>query len=244
MNIYSNFSLYDVLAILIPGGIWVVFLYLCFDNFYIKPDSHLFDNGAIQHSSDITIIGGFFLLAFSYIIGLINSCVNDCLFSCFRNNPIEISKQLKKVIDENGNIHLRDNIGCMSTNYKSTRLCQYCISIKKLQDIIKSLNCCKGSWMNENAIEHRTAYYKAYYLLSQKGLLGNIVFLETQVALLRNSIVPIFFFLISSVFVLCSPILLIIGFLIDILIGHVMVERQKKIYYLVWESANYYNVKS
>lgn len=83
--------------------------------------------------------------------------------------------------------------------------------------------------------------YKAYYALNRQKLLGSVPIVEAQVALIRNCLLPLL--LLTSILgyrqFWCCVIPL---FMLTVFLFIVMVQRQNKIYQMVWEAANYYEL--
>jgi hypothetical protein len=94
-------------------------------------------------------------------------------------------------------------------------------------------------------------YYKAYYFLMEKNCLNSIPVLEAQVALVRNLIVLILFYII--IFIHCDNVIYhyvksqlhntfgLAILLLIIFIGMIclLFKIQDKIYYLIWEGYEY-----
>ena len=260
---YPQFSIYDVLAMIIPGGIIMASTYLLFDTSFAESYGHIidqasnnmcdclfpkychklshltpnilvisYDNCIASFNNQINLIQGFFLLATSYILGLINNWLNDGLFRAFRNNEKAIQNELQKVIKLNGNIRLRRFIG---NNYDNTIKikCLLVIQVIILWDIVTCIFT-RNKSTDKKIINE---YYNAYYFLSQRKLISSISFLESQVVLLRNCLIPTILLIIALYKLpLCDYTLL----LVIIFLYTVMVQRQNKIYNIVWEEANYY----
>lgn len=244
MDITSKFSLYDVLAMIIPGGIIMASIAIFLSISSYKETIELCCGCSIEVNKDLTIIEYFFLLAFAYIIGLINNWINDGLFRYFRNNTTDIYNELKKVINKNRNIHLNKYIDPIYFNDTSIRRFYY-IAFFDFVYIMCALIPCEVF----GNIRNPKDYYEVYYRLSRKNLLGSVPLIESQVALLRNCILPLIALLIATYVtsltltrictigtLRCTIAILIISFFI------VMVQRQNKIYYIIWESANYYDL--
>lgn len=194
---------------------------------------------SIEVNNDMTIIESFFLLAFAYIIGLINNWVNEGVFRYFRNNNTDIYNELRKVINMNGNIHLNKYIDPKHFNYTSIRRLYY-IAFFDFVYVVCALIPCKlfGN------IRNPKDYYKVYYHLSKENLLGSVPFVESQVALLRNCIIPLILVAISLFRTNYCDSRLLPWIIIVIIVSSfiVMVQRQNKVYNLIWESANYYDL--
>ncbi|MDE6380848.1 MAG: hypothetical protein K2L11_10270 [Muribaculaceae bacterium] len=240
MDITSKFSLYDVLAMIIPGGIIMASIAMFHNISYYKETIELCCGYSIEVNKDLTMIEGFFLLTFAYLIGLINNWINNGIFRFFRNDQISIHNELRKVIKDNGNIHLHKYVGSKYDNDKTPIYCLLFILIRTLKNIFKALCICRICSRNSNPKD----YYKAYYCLSKANLLGSVPLIESQVALLRNSLLPLILLTISLAISNDNSMeyLWWVTGAITILSFIVMVQRQNKVYSLIWESANYYDL--
>ena len=233
MDLSAKFSLYDVLAMIIPGGIVMAVIILL-----SNPD--LFQNECIEcfkcttcfmsniTINDLGIIQSVVLLSISYVLGLLNNWISDGVFRGFRNNHEAIENELLRVLRHNENIYLKSHgIWKEQTKSQSESIC----------DIIeKILNGIFNGWPRKNG--NHTVYYSLYYKLYNRKLLGAIPLIESQVALLRNSLIPLVA-LIVAFYIHCEDTCLLWSLLVVIPLYITMIQRQNKIYRLVWESANY-----
>ncbi len=98
-ELFSKLSLYDILAMLIPGGTILVFIALSWNlELY-------FDTSNMAPALAWTI-----MLTLAYIIGIVNHIATNVLWSWFRNNPYMISRAgVRKGISGVGKI----NYGCL-----------------------------------------------------------------------------------------------------------------------------------
>lgn len=194
------------------------------------PAKLFFQNG-------INIIEIVIFLSIAYIVGLINIWISDGLFRGFRNAPFAIENELRKVLKANGNINLHNYVGHKYDSDKTALTYLPYICLKMLGRTICALMPCIKYKMNP------VPYFQAYYALAQKQLIGSVPVLEAQVSLLRNMILPlvILAFFISDSCIDVAPGMLAINISI-IIIFIVMIQRQNKIYQMVWEAANYYKL--
>lgn len=192
----SKLSLYDLVAMIIPGGIIMATTWICLGidlPFCVK---ELSCGCKIITDNDYPIWLWIVLSVMAYFIGLINNWVADGIFRFFRNNQSMIDNEMLRVVELNGVIHL-DKFGGNK--------------------------------------------YKAYYALNRQKLLGSVPIVEAQVALIRNCLLPLLF--LTSILgyrqFWCCVIPL---FMLTVFLFIVMLQRQNKIYQMVWEAANYYEL--
>ncbi len=227
MDLSSKFSLYDVLAIIIPGGFIMVAVggidCVFRQDYYFESCCGI----KIPIVNDIGITESIAILCVAYIIGLINNWLCDGIFRGFRNFVKAIDNELIKVIKSN---NIKHTAFRKYFDSKHSFKCLATICLSTLLNIIKEWVPCKSYKQNN------TEYYNVYYALTMHNLLGKVPLLETQVSLLRNSLIPLT--IITSHFSLWA------GVATPILIFIVMVQRQNKVYSMVWESANYYHIQN
>ena len=234
MDLSAKFSLYDVLAMIIPGGIVMAAIILLFN-------SDLFQNECTEcfkcttcfmsniTINDLGIIQSVVLLSISYVLGLLNNWISDGVFRGFRNNHEAIENELLRVLRHNENIYLKSHgiIWREQTKSQSESIC----------DIIENFfNGIFNGWSRKNC--NHPVYYSLYYKLYDRKLLGVIPLIESQVALLRNLLIPLVA-LIVAFKIHCNNTCLLWSLLVVIPLYITMIQRQNKIYRLVWESANY-----
>lgn len=238
MDLSSKFSLYDILAMIIPGGIIMAAIALTIDTEWLRNTIETCCGGKIVIERTPNFLYYVIILSFAYIIGLINNWINDGVFRGFRNNHEAIKNELRKVLKTNGNINLHNFAGHKYDSDKTAITCLPCLSIKIFWQIIRNLLPCRT-----NRTEP-TDYYKAYYSLSTNQQLGSVPLIETQVALLRNIILPL---CMLTVFLACKNIMIApyqstILTIMILCVYIVMIQRQNKVYNIIWESANYYRL--
>ncbi|MDE6091189.1 MAG: hypothetical protein K2G41_10880 [Duncaniella sp.] len=236
MDLSAKFSLYDVLAMIIPGGIIMAAIILLFnpDLFQNECTTCFMSNITIN---DLGIIQSVVLLSISYVLGLLNNWISDGVFRGFRNNHEAIENELLRVLRHNENIYLKSH-GVNRDRQTKSQVKNLLIIIGKvskniMMDWLKWIPCIK-----KNNMGNHTVYHSLYYKLYDRKLLGAIPFIESQVALLRNSLIPLVA-LIVAFYIHCEDTCLLWSLLVVILLYITMIQRQNKIYRLVWESANY-----
>lgn len=238
MDLSSKFSLYDVLVMIIPGGIIMTAIALTTNTEWLSETVKIYYGDEIVTEYTTNFLSYALILSFTYIIGLINNWINEGIFRGFRNSDVAIENELKKVLKNNGNINLQNFIGHKYDSGKTDIVCLPHLSIKILWGIICHLLPCRANRSEP------IYYYKAYYSLSTNQRLGSIPLIETQVALLRNIILPLSLLALLLTYknIILIPYQSIISVLVIISIYVVMIQRQNKVYNIVWESANYYNL--
>lgn len=224
MELASKFSLYDVLAIIIPGGIIMADIALWINGDWHQTDILVCCGHVISIKSDIGIFNSIILLAGAYIVGLINNYIADMIFFRFRNNRRLIFYSLVSTIQQ---IPATLNVKIIDIKH-----------FRRLKPL-NPFSMVAIIWKRQPKRIPIT-YYSSYYSLAKTNSLGCIPIIESQVALLRNCLFP--FSLLALVFGLNGQYILALISLV-LLAGSymVMIVRQNKVYELVWESTLYYN---
>lgn len=244
-----------MLAMIIPGGVIVACL-MSFCDISIMPDKNALYCcynccNCDSCNNDWSIINVTLFIVASYIVGLVNNWICDGIFRGFRNNPIAIIWALDDVISLHGNKGLNGYGGSVCKRFKIKNgclvlLCFYIAvacaktsiaTIKKALCCYKKVgksNCYNRTDRIKGFVRH---YYKAYYDLLKDNYLGPIPAIEGQVALLRNLTIPT---AILGVCLDCECIIKFMLIVLSLLLYVVMVQRQQKVYKIVWESINYY----
>lgn len=238
MEISSKFSLYDILAMIIPGG--VIMACVCFymefpEKLHCKYDEH--PGNCVILCRDIPLSIAIIMLILSYLTGLVNNWIMDGIFKGFRNYDMAINKALLDTAQNNNILALKGIDGINDyINRKKRNQCLLCIVFKTLWEILKSFNLCRK--VTQSRIKR--IYLHVYYFLWEHKQLGAIPLIESQVVLLRNLIIPIAL-LIAFCSTCCNIPFRICLWLFVILMFVVMIQRQQKIYRMVWEVYNYCN---
>lgn len=232
----SKLSLYDLFAMIIPGGIIMASAWICLGidlPFCVK---ELSCGCKIITDNDYPIWLWIVLSVMAYFIGLINNWVADGIFLFFRNNQSMIDNEMLRVVELNGVIHLDKFGGNKYVNSKESLHRLSYVIIRSLINAFLGLFSC-----DKRQTKNPANYYKAYYALTRQKLLGSVSIVEAQVALIRNCILPLLF--LTSILgyrqFWCCVISL---FMLTVFLFIVMVQRQNKIYQMVWEAANYYEL--
>lgn len=259
-EIFSRLSLYDILAMLIPGGTILTFIALSW-NFELY-----FDTSKVAPTLAWTI-----MLTLAYLIGIVNHIVTSVLWSPFRNN-LEMINEAGKVVDG-------------VKGEKSNRvLVYYCIAllITMIALICWFFCCCKwndcacwifvvlGLYMiimvislfknrrkdsNKKKEDEKEkekekeklmdAYYRSYYFALKNSYSNDIPRMEGQVAFMQSMIIPLLLLILLPKDVLSDYIFgyecCVRGLVISLIVLMVLaiILRQRKIYERVWEDAKF-----
>lgn len=259
----SKLSLYDIISMLIPGGIILFILGLYCP--YLSPCNLCTLTGDNSVAFAIFI---FFPLA--YMIGIANHIFASILWGALRNNPSLISFCLLRVVK--GEFESTPNLDNLLTKPKVdnctvlTHCVQHCflcgISIVVVVSIIAAilsipslccacivlvvflsilyLVCLYIKCSSNNSIERSLVlekYYEAYYYVQQNSQNKDIPVMEGQVAFLQSMAIPISLLATmqgsAASSMICGIRLLI--FMVYIGIFPIVYDRIKKIHTRVWE---------
>lgn len=213
MNLTSKLSLYDIIAMVIPGG--TILLYLLTNMGYsLTIDEFKIDKGLCW------TIG----IVISYILGIINHIITKVLWSLHRNDTDMIIKTLLQTMNEytkalneliGGKTKLRTNKNDIYTDYIKFSCCfifAFAIIVFIIITVCKYLqyNTCETFIIglilatiiilillfsvthvkNESDTEKRDKYYEAYTYVRQANI-TDIPIIEGQVAFLQAMLVPL-----------------------------------------------------
>lgn len=210
MNNYipSGTSLFDVLSMIIPGGLIIAFI--------ADISGLMIENEAL---TDYTILSCGIIIIMSYLVGLIWSSFMDLLFIQFR-------------IDKHAILYTKKSLN------KAESKTFFLLFLLTQRNIIK------------NYPNIKELYISAYYKVIKTPISRVIMILETQVAFIRNIILITLSY---GIYILESNRFIaglfkchsknVIGWsliIVSILLFFIMLYRQNKIYYLIWEG-EYHN---
>ena len=218
MNIISKFSLYDIIAMVIPG-----FTILLFITSILGYQWTI--NDGMVNSTIFWIVAA----TLSYCLGIINEVISKQLWTGLRNNPHIIYDQLKKLKNEIGT-YSNLPAGKMNLEIPSCS-CYMCkcilgtivfvgfaemiidklISINDIQHastllicffsmlvailvVLSLLTYYENNALTNDAKELIDKYYESYYKVSSNQFHSGISTIESQVAFLQNMSTPIFLF--------------------------------------------------
>ncbi|MBP1616089.1 MAG: hypothetical protein H6Q13_3537 [Bacteroidetes bacterium] len=232
-TIYSKLSLFDILAMFIPGGIFMAII-------VILPENNL----TIKSYSKFEEIFVYtFIIALIYLIGLIHNCLMDKLFSCLRNNVCLIRLAYNCINNTN------ETDGHYPCIFYRIRMFLYfdkiqCISICFYESMKRFLGCEERE--NNDGDNLKQKYYKAYYYVALNSISQSIPILESQFVFVRNMILPIFIVVILFWNQFClkvglnsSDITLTYRIIFIFSLFLVMFSKLYKIHKLVWEDSRY-----
>jgi len=239
----SKLSLYDILAMIIPG--WLIYLLIPKDLLVAR---NLFNDPTSKYNEI------FLILIFSYVIGLIWNMIMEWIFEKikWKNNILHITYRYhksKKMETDSLFIYMLFYCPRILSLFCEYR-CRYnecrnyqqltSLSFKDKSDILK-------------------LYYHYYYFVLQNRYSDVIPILEGQVAFLRNIIGIIFILgliaILKIVYNSCRmffypnldivTLLIIFGSSVFLFWGAIvtMISRQDKIYQRVWEDYEYLSSK-
>lgn len=249
----SKLSLYDIISMVIPGGI-ILFVLKLYNPCLSLSDIYKFSDG----NSVILVI--FILFPLTYIIGIANHIFTSILWKAFRNNEKLISSCFQAVQKQfmrtsESNLKVGENTAlyhfvkyCFIFSIAIVILCSIfgtllsafplCYTIIVIMVIISTLClvCMQfhGNNKRNNVLEK---YYKAYYFVQQKSLNKDIPVMESQVAFLQAMSLPMALLATldceDTTDINCSTRILF--FLVYISLFPMVYNRQKKIHTRVWE---------
>lgn len=258
----SKLSLYDILAMLIPGGMIFLFIALTLGN---KWD--------IDKDKINPVLGWAIALVIAYLIGLVNHVITSVIWKPFRNCPMMIQRSYHAVINSfRYTVYLkrfRSNMSETISNvcaYRWIVLLVYIVIL--IASILMFVFCpCKSwaflplaiyavlfifygiySWHKKKCSNRDSdttkgtleSYYQAYYYAATHRYGNDIFIIEGQVAFLQNMFLPLALFCVLPEYFYCGYLnnlcivrgLAIMGILLLI---PTVFYRQNTIYRRVWE---------
>lgn len=237
-SLASKLSLYDILAMIIPGWLLLSF----FLTIFVIDDYPIFNICLTDHTCFIYLVyitGDIYLKIFvtlilSYIIGLIWNMFMNVIFAGFRNDYFSIKRSWISMYIFNNNYYHNKNIInnfieahrvlLLIYNYLFTHKISYYNPL--LRYIIIDL------------------YYSSYYHALKNKFSNDIPILEGQVVFLRNIIIIFILYIIIpftfyNINLIKCCMLAFILFILAFLSFFAMISRQNKIYQRVWEDDYY-----
>ena len=260
MNLTSKISLYDILAMILPGGLLIWCLAQTgFGGRVIAAYIRSLDTFPCK---DVWIATS--LLMFAYIIGLVNHVFTTFLFDKvfhMRNNSkhiLSVVEDLKRegIWNKLKDLGIDKPKGKAVDKEKSTIKCsviQYFVyqwnSIKFVLSKIRT-----GCKLNQFDYMVVDKYYDAYTYSMKNGLMSAISAIEYQIAMLENFFIPTIWAVlvlrklnVACICGCCSVQILYSGWICLLLEGiiitiflWIILSRMKKVYRIVFENYEYY----
>lgn len=265
MNFLSKLSLYDILSMMIPGFIILLWgLSIC----KLSWEPNAFE-------ADKAIIGAIWLIA-AYLIGIINHLLTSLMWIRTRNATDFLANALQKCKKEIKdyrylpqkeypyNFQLHVTIPCVYllivilvgsfievANFKNESLYMLIPEIVSLCAFFILLfvdfkeSCLSVTPIKESR-EIVNKYYEAYYYASKHGYNNDVAIIEGQVAFMQSMIIPVSLFLMlpknlypympySESVCILKGLLLLLCIILILAIPY----RVKKIHYLIWCNFEY-----
>lgn len=258
----KKLSLYDMLSMVIPGGILLRVLSI------YCPDLYSIANGIACGHSNLFLF--FFFCPLAYIIGICNHVVASKLWHIFRNNPYIIVSCLddeigqfnntQKLQDKRRELHIASHridafndfvhysfimavallaIGMVIDGMFSLCL-NYCAIITLSVLYIGLYGVSTLCWNTSTDEEKKVTklYYEAYYYVQQASRNSDISVMEGQVAFLQSMTIPLSLLIVSHFNLCvssCYPAFRLLLLVVYICIFPVVYNRIKKIHSRVWE---------
>lgn len=214
----SKFSMYDILAMVIPGATILLFFSMLF--------SRIWKLNLVFNNNEVTSY--FIIIVFSYILGFINQELAVIMWKIFRNNPLLLYVTLNETTKHNEKSPLRSRTYIMyRPTHRLSEIKIYCVltffvllvMYACISDILFShfdtesgvyLILCTVIYIILCGIimyiKYKTFkiaklmpglvsdYYDAYYFVAQHTYCNDVFIMEGQVAFLKNMIIPISLF--------------------------------------------------
>ena len=268
MNIISKFSLYDLVAMVIPGFTILLFITSFLEQASINAQMNI-------NPTALWIIA----ITLSYILGVINELISKQVWGGLRNNVNMINAQLKKIKDEIGTSY---NLPAYNTKLESPSTLQffcytfmYCTAILGiLFGFVRAINFSiemnhpdtialttlallfllyyiplkiNHLICNNQIKEITNTYYNSYYFVMKGQHVSGISIIESQVAFLQNMLIPVALFIVLptgnyiKTFGNLGDFCVVRSLLAALAITMICVIyiRIEKIYYLVWSDYEY-----
>lgn len=238
-NAISRITTYDFLGMFIPGsvGAWMIIRQRLPETLLEVKSSVCCK--CIGSSDETVLFAAIQLLMFfavAYVLGIIINWLADGIWRGFRNNASFIYLQAQKLIKRNPGYHwIEKEFGTVP--FESKCLCHWIVPTAECY--IKMLGKCfilMVCPMEEYSADEKR-YYNIYYRLIERGRVTTVAVVESQVALLRNLLLPV------AVCCFYHPCLHIEWWIMPvtwIAIFFTMVTRQNRVYSLILEDYQNY----
>lgn len=259
----KNLSLYDMLSMIIPGGI---LLWMC--SVYCKGLWSVSNGTASGHHELFAFL---FLCPLAYIVGIGNHLITTKLWAMFRNNPYLIIDCLEKAKNQFSSTRKLEKIrNSFRINPNRVDTCSAFIHYSFLTALgvvvfgivlnlilAYMLNCLVflylgaaygiiwmlttsfcNSYSNKEEKKVIETYYEAYYYVQQKSKNSDISVMEGQVAFMQSMSIPLALLAVSSCSLTAASAnctFRLIMFSLFIIIFPMVICRIRKIHSRVWE---------
>ena len=259
----KNLSLYDMLSMIIPGGI---LLWMC--SVYCKGLGSISYGIASGHHELFAFL---FLCPLAYIVGIGNHLITTKLWAMFRNNPYLIIDCLEKAKNQFSSTRKLEKIrNSFRINPNRVDTCSAFIHYSFLTALgvvvfgivlnlilAYMLNCLVflylgaaygiiwmlttsfcNSYSDEEEKKVIETYYEAYYYVQQKSKNSDISIMEGQVAFMQSMSIPLALLAVSSCSLTAASAYCtfrLIMFSLFIIIFPMVICRIRKIHSRVWE---------
>ena len=238
-NIFPRISLFDTLAMMIPGGATLAILISCC-GYNLQIEKSIEIEEWIIYTN---------ILVVCYLLGNIVNVIMDIIWYPIRNNPIflKISQYIYncslQVNDIYRNIALFTcsivTIGGLTTVIYYTNCIIILFAILPLIFILWIFQLRDNKQITKE-------YYKQYYYVAKNSTNNTISIIEAQIAFMRNMLFPLIMFSIlneKTLFPDYFPELNKTGLIVagSFLLFVTIIIRQHKVYVIVWEDYKYFN---
>lgn len=244
-NIFPKVSLFDTLAMMIPGGAT-----LAISLSYLGYQLQLNESIPIEKWIIYTAI-----LVLCYLLGNIVNAIMDIIWYPIRNNPLflKISKHIYDCsLQPSDSFYICRNLllAVISTGIigitTMSLYCKLCIGFILIIAVLFSL----FVWIIHQTYDKQSIeeYYKQYYYVAINSINNNISIVESQIAFMRNMLFPLTIFCIFKEKYLLTVYFTelnntgLIAFSCFLLFATIII-RQHKIHIMVWENYKHLKLK-
>lgn len=240
-NIFPKISIFDTLAMMIPGGATLAIIISCFD-YNLQMGKSI----EIEEWIIYTII-----LVSCYLLGNIVNVIMDIIWYPIRNNPmfLRISKHIYKCsLQVNDSYYLCRNLVLLVFTtgiIVIETMALYCKQCFEFISIVFVLFLFIVWFVRQFKDKQRLVkYYEQYYYVAKNSTNNNISIIEAQIAFMRNMLFPLIMFSIlkeKTLFPSYFPELYETGLIAagSFLLFVTIIIRQHKVYVIVWEDYKY-----
>ena len=243
-NIFPKVSLFDTLAMMIPGGATLAILISCF-GYHLQTDRSI----EIEEWIIYTII-----LVACYLLGNIINGIMDIIWYPIRNNPIFLKASediYESSLQANDSYYLCRNLVLLviSTGIIVIEtMALYCKQCFEFTSIVFVLFLFIAWFVRQIKDKQKLVkYYEQYYYVAKNSTNNNISIIEAQIAFMRNMLFPLIIFSIlkeKTLFPDYFPELNETGLIAagSFLLFVTIIIRQHKVHIIVWDDYKYLNL--